>query len=601
MNTQADFFSLRKDNAWFGVVIVAILLGLNIDVTALWDISISFTLLVHNILGITIAFLGWKILRLCPKTYTFSWLDLFVFGFVGYININCLFHQCNFTSDEVLTINLSGGIYAMLRLSVTSRTFIQTYFPYLAISIVCIQCGYVFFQWMGYLLNPNTLYRVGGSFGHPAMTAAILSLCVPFLLAEILRLASYKTVRHQLGRIGFGIAIAMIGIALVFLKSRSAWMSLGVSFVGFYGLHTLDTCRKYIQKLTSWQILAIGVGVVGCIAFLLLIKYDSTQGRFYIWKKSLELCVKYPIQGIGFGKFDVAYNTYQASHFANEQYEATEAYLANYVEMAFNEFIELATETGILGLILFLGIFVCFIRSFKRTSIMEYTLLTAMLAFVPLFMGWSLIKTLPFGILFFTFLGMKDAQPSSVSGFIAGLSTFPKYILGSMLILLSVLFARNRIHLGIANTQFRHASVAFREGKIEESITTYANAYTYLKGDHRFVCAYAKACIENGDYEKSIAILTEGLQHTYIPMLHLLMGDAYAGLNQIGKAEQAYMTAYYISPSKLYPRYLVAQLWYYNGQEKRAKEIAYMLVHSKHKTNSIDELMIIEEMKSYLK
>ena len=75
------------------------------------------------------------------------------------------------------------------------------------------------------------------------------------------------------------------------------------------------------------------------------------EGRIAIWKNTLHLVREHPLTGTGLGTFGAAFRHYQ-TNFVNK-----------YVDHAHNDYLEFASETGLVGLaLLFLPIFYLFIR-----------------------------------------------------------------------------------------------------------------------------------------------------------------------------------------------------------------------------------------------
>ena len=85
-----------------------------------------------------------------------------------------------------------------------------------------------------------------------------------------------------------------------------------------------------------------------------MLKKDSANGRALIWKVSATIIKENPLFGIGFNKFESDYLNYQEQYFASGKGTAQEEYLADNIHWAFNEFILITAEFGIVGLVLFL-------------------------------------------------------------------------------------------------------------------------------------------------------------------------------------------------------------------------------------------------------
>lgn len=87
--------------------------------------------------------------------------------------------------------------------------------------------------------------------------------------------------------------------------------------------------------------------------------------------------------------------------------------------------------------------------------------------------------------------------------------------------------------------------------------------------------------------------------------MYIALGDNYTALSQFKEAEQAYLQAWYMIPSKFYPLYKLAKLYDKTGQGEQAVSVAEGLLNKKVKVESraIDEmkdemLNLIEKYKS---
>ena len=97
-------------------------------------------------------------------------------------------------------------------------------------------------------------------------------------------------------------------------------------------------------------------GISGYMLFQM--KKESASGRLFMWKMSLKAITESPIIGTGSGGFAKAYSKAQHDYFAKygQPESLPESRVAGSPEYAFNEYLQIAIEFGIPGLILFLSI-----------------------------------------------------------------------------------------------------------------------------------------------------------------------------------------------------------------------------------------------------
>lgn len=161
-----------------------------------------------------------------------------------------------------------------------------------------------------------------------------------------------------------GVVLALMGANLALTLTRAAWVSVAVAVVCIGGYFVVRTLFKRV----SWKRSLLGVAFISVVFCVLILNGDSRQAMIGIvprhikerietmithpagfmgerpqwWRTSLELIQKYPLTGIGLGRFRYEY-----------QHNGPEAqYYTPY--HAHNIYLHIATEQGIPSLFLFL-------------------------------------------------------------------------------------------------------------------------------------------------------------------------------------------------------------------------------------------------------
>ena len=96
-------------------------------------------------------------------------------------------------------------------------------------------------------------------------------------------------------------------------------------------------------------------------------------------------------------------------------------------------------------------------------------------------------------------------------------------------------------------------------------IMTFITKTTYMKYDISFLFAYGQSLNKIGEYEKSNSIIKIGTEISSDPMFWNVMGNNYLAMGMYRKAEDCYKEAFYMVPNRLYPLYLLAKLYYLEG------------------------------------
>lgn len=145
-------------------------------------------------------------------------------------------------------------------------------------------------------------------------------------------------------------------VALLLPGWRTAAMAAFA--IGFLWLYLIKRLRWYVP-----------VAALGFAAVLLILKPSSSSGRWFIVQRTAEMIADKP-SGIGFGQFSVQYGMRQAAYFKQHGTASKAALLADNVQFALNEYLQVMTEGGIaIGLLFILytlGLLVWGIRRYGK-------------------------------------------------------------------------------------------------------------------------------------------------------------------------------------------------------------------------------------------
>ena len=228
-----------------------------------------------------------------------------------------------------------------------------------------------------YLMVYMIEQRLTGTFKMPNDLGAYLALTLPFVMGYFvagcsgITFQSKGTESNRKSRrfliwatLGLGVILVLMSANLVLTLTRAAWISVAVAviFVGcYFAASTLLTRMPWKQSL-------LGVALVSAVFCVLMVNTNSRQAiigivpehikdRFQTmlthpagfmserpqwWRTSLELIRKYPLTGIGLGRF-----RYEYQHNGPD-----EQYYTPY--HAHNIYLHIATEQGVPSLFVFL-------------------------------------------------------------------------------------------------------------------------------------------------------------------------------------------------------------------------------------------------------
>lgn len=159
----------------------------------------------------------------------------------------------------------------------------------------------VLLQVVGVVASKNSFFLCTGSWVNPNVTAMFLAMSLFGLLK--LKERSEKKLLLNLSLLGIVSAICL-------LQCRSAYLAAILFLANYYG----QNIKKILSK--KWKLLRPSLAatlfalLIIIAAYLLSISFkkESATARVQIWKNSLNLIIKRPATGYGFGLFEKQYN-----------------------------------------------------------------------------------------------------------------------------------------------------------------------------------------------------------------------------------------------------------------------------------------------------
>ena len=210
-------------------------------------------------------------------------------------------------------------------------------------------------QIYGLAVSNHSLYALTGSFYNPGPYSGYLAITLPVALGILLE-QSKRNMPYYLSMGCIGTAIVVLPAGM----SRSAWIAVVVSCAWVYALYRLDRkqAATRLRQHKRWYIIGGilgGILLLGGSASLYTLKKDSADGRFLMWKITTKAIQKQPITGTSLGGFPAAYAETQAEYMASGKATEQEKLVAGCPEYAFNEYLQIGLEQGLVGLALFIG------------------------------------------------------------------------------------------------------------------------------------------------------------------------------------------------------------------------------------------------------
>jgi O-antigen ligase len=175
--------------------------------------------------------------------------------------------------------------------------------------------------------------------------AAIMILVIPFTLVFLKNISS-KIIKYTLGALVFSFYFYLIWHS----KSRGAILGIGSLAITWFWLKATN------KKLA---IIIVIIGAIVSFGLMSMIKRNaedvegSTNNRKIYWTAAVNMAIRHPLFGVGYDGYPLNLNMYTDGHVGTEGQHKT----------AHSTWLLCMAETGIVGFIFYIGIWIFSIRS----------------------------------------------------------------------------------------------------------------------------------------------------------------------------------------------------------------------------------------------
>lgn len=594
-----------KFTRWYDMVQIALLIMLfvllpSIGSNELMQGTVSgkmFFFLYTVLVGCILYFVQF-IIKL-PSSISFSYLDGVILLWVVYILCNGWIHGIQ-VSDRFLEF---GGLilfYLFLRQLELSR-----YGLVLAAIILggIIQSIYGNLQLWGFIPSHHALFKMTGSFFNPGPFAGYLATAFPLIIGGILFKKKYiPFIGTRWNQVFVWVGAIFVLLALAASGSRAAWLSIIIS--SLFLLIKRYSVSQWIKNYSLIKRIILLASVISlvCICFIGLLKINSSSanGRLLVWKVASDMVLEHPLLGVGYDRFKTYYMDNQANYF-KESPDSPEAMVAGDTNYCFNEFLQHTVENGVIGLLFIMVILICVFGISNKSFNDELWIAKAGIASVVVFAMFSYpAQILPIKVCLICYLAYMAIL--SEKKMVKYLHLEKKNLKPIFTILaIGTLFMAYKI--SAYNVAWKEWGLAYRLVQTKNyvaSINESKKAWLLLKNNGDFLTFYGKSLTMAGEHTQAIKVLSRAVLFYPNIVVYTALGDSYKGLGQTQEAEQAYLKAWYMNPSRFYPKYLLAKLYDETGQNEKAIATANELLGKEVKVESTAINDIQTEMKNML-
>lgn len=286
------------------------------------------------------------------KYYTLDIIDLLFISTICYILSKYDFNL-QLSEWKIKIALLMLPLWFILRLAIYNIPTFKNTIVNAILAIGCIQAIYGLFQLYGLIHSNHNIFPMTGLFHNPGPYTGYIGAILPLCLYKCLIDKQKKT------KLVLIIILIILFSIIPAGMSRTAWIGIILSCTWILTVNNnwKDKILNSIKSNRKKNLWYACTGIFCIIIILLLffiIKKDSANGRFFIWKNTISLVMENPWNGYGIGEFPHIYGKKQAEYFSNHSFSAIEEKVAGNPEYAFNDYLQLAMETGLIGLVLFL-------------------------------------------------------------------------------------------------------------------------------------------------------------------------------------------------------------------------------------------------------
>ncbi|MDR3093039.1 MAG: O-antigen ligase family protein [Bacteroidales bacterium] len=446
--------------------------------------------------------------------------------------------------------------------------------------VVLVESVWGWLQLYDFTPSYHSLYKITGSLFNPGPYAGFVAVGVPLALTYAIDKQHSRWERW----LGSATLLATL-LVLPATGSRAAWLAALVGIILVGGRHLF--IRNWLLKNIRWRrwLVVVGVSLTICLlAGLYFMKKNSADGRWLIWQISTEAIKEHPLFGTGFGSFSAIYGNAQASWFLSGKGTDAQMTVADSPEYAFNEYVQILVELGIVGLALFLAVMVFCIG--LPVAERHFSATTASLLTWLVFAAFSYpFSVLPLSILLVVLLAIA-ASSSQELRVKKRLHTWLRTVFWMIGITVTIYSSYHILPRRTAYHEWAMLQTLYHSDTYKEILKDYEALYDALCFEKKFLFEYGQCLSKTGNYQQSNRLFEEYLRYGSDPMVFNCMGNNYKLMQEFGKAENAYFRASQIIPNRHYPLYLLMKLYDETGQSNKAHEMAERLLNKPVKVPS---------------
>lgn len=514
--------------------------------------------------GITTCFLS--------KTYfDFGLTDILVLVLYGYF-IMRYFTDAKYPAESMeIHTTLAISLYFSLRLLFTGANIRGNVVALLLLLFAVYESIYGIVQ-LAEGSSRHYLYSITGSFHNPGPYSACIAIglviiCTYLKNPSLLDIHSPSTKLQGVITSMLQVSATLLGCIIIITMSRTAIIAAIVCLFIIFR-----------NNMGRWKWLAVGITVALGIG-LYFIKAGSADGRMVINYVGLHAVADNPIFGSGTGSFfhKFAENTERLAISGS----AMNLNAVDVIEYAFNDWLRIATELGLTGLVL-TGAIV--INSLRNLWIGCRALFLAMIVILVFSVFSYPIELLPYRIMTILIIAFSASQRKGSNTDVKGqiMRVFVMTVMSLVIIGIPLM----KINCIKKYEEAEKDYNIMRGIQDQALIKDYEDLLPLLEDNRNFLFDYGRLLSDAGRYNDSNDVLRKGASVSNDPMFLVLQGNNYRDMGAFDKAGEMYLRAWHTMPNRIYPLYRLMMLYKQVGDKYKAVEYARIILNHKEKVAS---------------
>lgn len=436
-------------------------------------------------------------------------------------------------------------------------------------------------QYIGLLPSNHNAFPITGTFENPAGFAAVQAGLFPIVFSKCFDRDNGWFLHY------FTITVSLLClVSVIFSGSRTGFLALCSVIIVVLAFN--NTVSKYFIN-NRWLWLPTLFIIISMCFYLYHVKVDSANGRLFIWGRCIELIRERPLFGYGKNGFHEYYMSAQAYYFQTHP-ESPFVMLADNVFHPFNEYIKLAIQYGMAGLLVAIGTLVWIIRKLLKSG--KHTKIIGMSFVASLFIMCQF--SYPFKYAVIWLLGFIILIPVFFD------TTKEMNITKAIRIIFSfflLFYLASTIRMMYYDMKWAEISKRALIGQVDRMLKYYESMSFLMKGNPSFLYNYAAELSASGHYKESLDVLSKCAVMWNDYKVQLLLANNYIKVNEIEKAVQSLDVAYNMIPCRFEPLFAKMVVYHNNNDTINTIRVADMIIEKPIKIYSERVFYIVERAK----